>query len=125
MNMLGKDDILQGFRRIDQKAKDAGVLIDLSVYGGAALMLAFDVRRATRDVDAVVNGAPDFLRRVAAEVAIECGSQGVFKRLGRGDRWCRKRYHRQGNSQQAANGRVLEIIHVYPEMWSSIVLSMK
>ena len=73
MTMLGKDDILQGFRRIDQKAKEAGVLIDLSVYGGAALMLAFDVRRATRDVDAVVNGSPDFLRRVAAEVAVECG----------------------------------------------------
>jgi hypothetical protein len=27
------------------------------------MALAFDLRLATRDVDAVVNGSPDFLRR--------------------------------------------------------------
>ena len=71
MAMLKKDDILRGLRKIDSKAKEAGVIVDLSVYGGAALALAFDIRRATRDVDAVVHGAPDFLRRVAAEIAVE------------------------------------------------------
>ena len=73
MAMLDKDDILRGFRKIDARARDAGVLIDLSVYGGAALAIAFDLRDATRDVDAVVRGTPDFLRRIAADVAREEG----------------------------------------------------
>lgn len=73
MAMLDKDDILRGLRRIDVLAKEAGVVVDLSIYGGAALVLAFDIRRATRDVDAVVHGAPHFLRRAAAEVAVAEG----------------------------------------------------
>jgi len=71
--MLDKNDILRGFRKIDAGARAAGVLIDLSVYGGAALALVFDLRHATRDVDAVVKGDPAVLRRLAARVAIEEG----------------------------------------------------
>lgn len=73
MVMFKKEDILRGFRKIDAKAKEAGVVVDLSVYGGAALALAFNIRQATRDVDAVVHGAPDFLRLAAAEVAAQEG----------------------------------------------------
>ncbi len=73
MVMLKKDDILRGLRKIDALAKEAGVIVDLSVYGGAALALAFDIRRATRDVDAVVHGAPHFLRQAAAQVASDEG----------------------------------------------------
>jgi len=71
--MLEKNDILRGLQKIDAKAKAAGVVVDISIYGGAALMLAFDMRLATRDVDAVVHGVPDFLRKAAAEVAEEEG----------------------------------------------------
>jgi hypothetical protein len=73
MTMLTKDDILRGLRKIDAKAKESRILIDLSIYGGAALAIAFDIGRATRDVDAVVRGAPDFLRAIAADVAEEEG----------------------------------------------------
>jgi hypothetical protein len=71
MALLTKEDILRGLRKIDQMAQNAEMLVDLAIYGGAALALAFDVRLATRDVDAVVRGSPDFLRAAAAEVAIE------------------------------------------------------
>ena len=73
MILLSKDDILRGLGKIDYKAREHGVVIDLSIYGGAALALAFNVRRATRDVDAVVRGSPTFLRNAAAEVAREEG----------------------------------------------------
>jgi hypothetical protein len=73
MMLLSKEDILRGLQKIDTLAKQAGVIVDLAVYGGAALALIFDARRATRDVDAVVNGSPDFLRHVAAQVAHEEG----------------------------------------------------
>lgn len=69
--MLKKEDILRGLRKIDEMAVSAGVLVDLSVYGGAALAIAFNIRHATRDVDAVVHGAPEFLRLAARKVANE------------------------------------------------------
>ena len=71
MALLSKEDILRGLKKLDAKARQAHVLVDLSIYGGAALALAFDIRHSTRDVDAVVRGNPDFVRRAAAEIAIE------------------------------------------------------
>lgn len=73
MVALKKEDILRGLAKIDSLAKEAGIIVDLSIYGGAALAIAFDIRHATRDVDAVVNGSPDFLRKVAQTVADEEG----------------------------------------------------
>lgn len=54
-------------------AVEAGRTIDVAVYGGAALAIAFDLREMTRDVDAVVHGDPAFLRHAAVEVASERG----------------------------------------------------
>ncbi len=71
MVMLDKAAILRGLHKIDAYAKAEKIVVDLSIYGGAAMAIAFDVRRATRDVDAVVHGAPDFLRRVVATIALE------------------------------------------------------
>ena len=67
--MLTKRDILRGLTSIDLLAKEAGVTIDLALYGGAALALVFDMRSATRDVDAVVRGSPDLLRKFARQIA--------------------------------------------------------
>ena len=69
MTMLGRQDILRGLRAIDDMARAAGVVVDLSIYGGAALALVFDLRRATKDVAAVVDGSSDFLRQAARDVA--------------------------------------------------------
>ena len=71
MSQLEKSDILRGLTIVDERARSENILVDLSIYGGAAMVLAFDARQATRDVDAVVNGAPDFLRRIASEIARE------------------------------------------------------
>jgi len=37
MAMLKKNDILRGLRKIDAKAKEAGVIIDLSIYGAMSM----------------------------------------------------------------------------------------
>ncbi len=73
MALLTKDDILRGLREIDRQARAAAILIDLAVYGGAALVIAFDVNLATRDVDAVVRGSLDFVRAIAAKIALDEG----------------------------------------------------
>ena len=53
--LLSKTDITDGLTRLDKKARDANITVDLAIYGGAALALAFDMRTATRDVDAVAS----------------------------------------------------------------------
>ncbi len=73
MTLLTKNDILRALRKIDLKARAAQVIVDLAIYGGTAMALVFDTRQATRDVDAIVRGAVDFLRSVVAEIAEEEG----------------------------------------------------
>lgn len=73
MVFLEKSDIVRGLMRIDALAKEAGFVVDVSIYGGAAMVLAFDMRYATRDVDAVVKAETDFLRNAARQVAQEEG----------------------------------------------------
>ena len=69
--MLTKSDILMGLRMLDEKAKAASITVDLAVYGGAALAIAFDMRTATRDVDAVMRTHPNFVRQSVCEIARE------------------------------------------------------
>lgn len=73
MLQLSREQILQGLRDIDEEARSRGVLIDLAVYGGAAMALAFDLRQATKDVDAVVRGSPDLVREVVRRIALDRG----------------------------------------------------
>lgn len=71
--MLRREDIARALHRLDAEARQAGIVVDLAIYGGAALALAFDLRAATRDVDAVVHSGRDFLRRAVARIASEEG----------------------------------------------------
>jgi hypothetical protein len=73
MANLTARQIESGLRAIGAKAHAAGQLIEIAVYGGAAIVLAFNFRQATKDVDAVSSGNPAVLRRLAAEVARERG----------------------------------------------------
>lgn len=41
------------FRRLGERLQQRGVVGDVYVIGGAAMALAYDARRATRDIDAV------------------------------------------------------------------------
>jgi hypothetical protein len=66
---LMREDIEAGFRELGDLARTAGKVIDLAVYGGVAIILSFDARPATRDVDAVARGDPQFVREAVAQIA--------------------------------------------------------
>lgn len=51
--LLDRPTIEQIFRRLGERLAARGVVADLYVFGGAAMAVAYDSRRATRDVDAV------------------------------------------------------------------------
>jgi hypothetical protein len=63
----------QAFERLGQMALAAGKIVEISVYGGSALVLITDFRVATRDVDAVFESDRTFVRSAARTIAEEFG----------------------------------------------------
>lgn len=53
VDRLTKHQILEALGRLDQLLADKGVIGEICIFGGAAMVLAFDARESTRDVDAV------------------------------------------------------------------------
>lgn len=57
--MLDKKRLKQAFERLGADLALRGLMIELAVYGGSALVLQFEWRRSTEDVDAVVRPGYD------------------------------------------------------------------
>jgi hypothetical protein len=51
--LLDRAGIEEAFRRLGDRLAKRGVIADIYVFGGDAMALAYDSRRATRDVDAL------------------------------------------------------------------------
>ena len=51
--LLDRQAIEKALRRLGDRLARRGVVADLYVFGGAAMALAYDARRATRDIDAI------------------------------------------------------------------------
>lgn len=71
--LLDRKAIEDAFRRLGDRLARRGVVADLYVFGGAAMALAYDARRATRDIDAVFQPhgiVLDEARAVAAELGL-------------------------------------------------------
>lgn len=71
--LLDRPAIEQAFRRLGDRLARRGVVADVYVFGGAAMALAYDARRATRDIDAVFQPHGVVLeeaRAVAAELGL-------------------------------------------------------
>ncbi len=51
--LLDRTAIEDAFRRLGDRLAKRGVVADLYTFGGTAMALAYDARRATRDIDAV------------------------------------------------------------------------
>lgn len=69
---LTKADILAGLTRLSELAQKEAITLEVSLYGGAVMMLAYDARQMTKDVDAIIR-PPDVGRQLAAKVAKERG----------------------------------------------------
>jgi hypothetical protein len=51
--LLDRETLANAFAALNDELRRAGVRADVYVFGGAAMILAYGVERATRDVDAV------------------------------------------------------------------------
>lgn len=71
--LLDRKGIEEAFRRLGERLARRGVVADIYVFGGAAMALAYDARRATRDIDAVFQPhgvVVDEARAVADELGL-------------------------------------------------------
>lgn len=50
---LTKEQILAALARLNELLRDKGVMGEICIFGGAAMVLAFDARESTRDVDGI------------------------------------------------------------------------
>lgn len=51
--LLGREELERAFTALGERLAGRGVVADVFVVGGAAMALAYDAQRVTRDVDAV------------------------------------------------------------------------
>jgi Nucleotidyltransferase of unknown function (DUF6036) len=70
--ILDRAMITETLRRLGERLAYRGIVADLYVFGGAAMALAYDLRRSTRDVDALVQPHGAVLAEAEA-VALELG----------------------------------------------------
>jgi len=70
MKTITLDLLHQAFRRLGELAEAEGITLELCIYGGSAMMLVYNTRQATKDVDAVMHPKA-VAERLAAKVADE------------------------------------------------------
>lgn len=75
--MLSRDAIIQALTRLAAILEARGVQGEMYLVGGAAMAIAYDARRATRDIDAVF----------APKQAIYEAAQTVAEELGLPENW--------------------------------------
>lgn len=69
---LSKEAIMEAFGRLNEALKTRDVRGELCLFGGAVMVLAFQARPSTRDVDAIFRPTTEF-RQAAEEVRLENG----------------------------------------------------
>jgi hypothetical protein len=67
---LSREEILAALAALDRELGERGVLGEVCLFGGAVMVLAFNARLSTKDVDAVFHPTT-VIRDLAAQVAAE------------------------------------------------------
>src|SRR6476646_9353002 len=71
MVRMEKEHIQKAFMRLGEILRDRRVTGEIDVFGGAAMVLGFDFRRATQDVDSLVTQGHGQVMQAAQEVERE------------------------------------------------------
>ncbi|MCJ7434849.1 MAG: DUF6036 family nucleotidyltransferase [Anaerolineales bacterium] len=73
MATFSHDEIQDGLRRLGELAQEQGLQVKLALVGGAAMVLGYQARQSTRDVDVVILSPSEarLVRNLAKRVAAE------------------------------------------------------
>jgi hypothetical protein len=70
--LLTADDIRAGLKALSDDLATNGILGEICLFGGAVMVLAFDARLSTKDVDAIFQPT-EIIRESARKIAVEQG----------------------------------------------------
>jgi hypothetical protein len=73
MATFSREEIQDGLRRLGELAQSQGLHVQLALVGGAAMVLGYDARQSTRDVDAVILSPAEakLVRNLVKKIAAE------------------------------------------------------
>jgi hypothetical protein len=71
--VFDRRSLMLALHDLGRRAYSEGKTVEIAIYGGSPLMLTYDWRLATKDVDAVFEADRQTARRLAAEIAQENG----------------------------------------------------
>jgi hypothetical protein len=70
---MKRNQILSALRCLGNKAKAAGIRLEVSIYGGTAFLLAYNSREGTKDIDAILKPrevGQQLVEAVASELSL-------------------------------------------------------
>jgi hypothetical protein len=70
LEQLTRTRIVEALNLLGRRAEAERLQLELCIYGGSAMMLAYGARDHTKDVDAIVRPA-DIAQQLARDVALE------------------------------------------------------
>ena len=71
LRRLTRAQIVRALTRLGGLCAEAGIKAEIAIYGGAVMMIAYDCRKATKDIDAIFHPAgavEPLIRQVAGEL---------------------------------------------------------
>jgi len=69
---LTKKDVFAALKALNERLAEAGIKAEICLYGGTSMMLAFNARLSTKDVDAVFK-PKGIIRKLAEGIADDLG----------------------------------------------------
>ncbi len=71
MSEFTKKDILENLELIAKKLKSSNKTADIGIYGGSAIILLWEFRKSTSDIDIIIHNGEEEIKNIAREIAIE------------------------------------------------------
>ena len=92
LRRLTRAQIVRALTRLGELCTAAAIKAEIAIYGGTVMMIAYDCRKATKDVDAIFRPAgaiEPLIRRVAAELKLpeDWMNSGVKTFVGAREAW--------------------------------------
>ena len=69
--MFSKQEILEALNDIAETALKQNKTVEIGIYGGSAIVLSWEFRKSTRDVDVAIYNDADYLKDIARQIAQE------------------------------------------------------
>ena len=73
MSDFTKNDILESLSLIAERLKSSGKTADIGIYGGSAVILLWEFRKSTMDIDIMIRNGAEDIKNIAKDIAAQKG----------------------------------------------------